>query len=228
MHPQSTPDEEWRPCWRYEGVYEASSLGRVRRVARHPSAKPNAYIRVKTRRNWERTGRVLTEGLDPNNGCLTVALSWKNKRTTWLVHTLIANTFIGPCPPDKESVRHLNEDKTDNRACNLAWESGAERRARYWGPKPQPRPRRTQAFVPKVNSPPLLGRAGRAMWAAIKERYGHRCVYCKTRRRALTMDHLVPLAAGGPNTWDNIVPACMACNVHKSAGAAPPFQLNLL
>lgn len=44
-----------------------------------------------------------------------------------------------------------------------------------------------------------------------------RCHYCgrQVSPRALTMDHLVPLARGGRSTKGNLVPACKDCNTAK-------------
>ena len=43
------------------------------------------------------------------------------------------------------------------------------------------------------------------------------CHYCsrETSPRALTMDHLVPIARGGRSTKSNLVPACKECNNAK-------------
>jgi len=43
------------------------------------------------------------------------------------------------------------------------------------------------------------------------------CHYCGAQvgARALTMDHLVPLARGGRSTKGNLVPACKDCNTRK-------------
>lgn len=37
------------------------------------------------------------------------------------VHTLVARTFLGPPPEGTEVVRHLNDDRDDNRVENLAY-----------------------------------------------------------------------------------------------------------
>lgn len=43
------------------------------------------------------------------------------------------------------------------------------------------------------------------------------CYYCGEHVgiKALTMDHLIPLARGGRSTRDNLVPCCKECNNKK-------------
>jgi len=43
-----------------------------------------------------------------------------------LVHVQVCLAFHGPKPSTKHQVRHLNGDRSDNRACNLAWGTVAE------------------------------------------------------------------------------------------------------
>ena len=45
------------------------------------------------------------------------------------------------------------------------------------------------------------------------------CYYCTKQvgHRALTMDHLVPLARGGTSARGNVVPACKDCNNRKQS-----------
>lgn len=57
-----------------------------------------------------------------------------------------------------------------------------------------------------------------AQWQAIKEHYGHRCVYCGRKMQRLTQDHITPLAKGGSHTVSNVVPACTSCNCRKRHG----------
>lgn len=45
----------------------------------------------------------------------------------------------------------------------------------------------------------------------------NRCQYCDKRfpQSELSLDHVVPRSRGGQATWDNIVCACLKCNVRK-------------
>ncbi|MDQ1256132.1 MAG: hypothetical protein QG656_728 [Candidatus Hydrogenedentes bacterium] len=51
----------------------------------------------------------------------------------------------------------------------------------------------------------------------IFERDKNACQYCGKRlaKSDLTIDHVVPRSRGGRDTWDNLVLACVACNVKK-------------
>src|SRR5438552_4403347 len=46
----------------------------------------------------------------------------------------------------------------------------------------------------------------------------NQCQYCgkKFPTSELSLDHVVPRSQGGGNTWENIVCACVACNVRKA------------
>lgn len=63
-------------------------------------------------------------------------------------------------------------------------------------------------------------------------RDGERCQYClRTRRElaalglVLTREHVVPRSRGGPDTWENVVAACQACNCRK--GARTPAEAGM-
>lgn len=55
----------------------------------------------------------------------------------------------------------------------------------------------------------------------------NRCQYCGKRFSTceLSLDHIVPRSAGGGATWENIVCACMRCNVKK--GGRTPKQAHM-
>ena len=45
----------------------------------------------------------------------------------------------------------------------------------------------------------------------------NRCQYCARRFSAhhLSLDHVIPRSRGGSTSWENVVCACVKCNVHK-------------
>jgi 5-methylcytosine-specific restriction endonuclease McrA len=49
---------------------------------------------------------------------------------------------------------------------------------------------------------------------AIFRRDGHLCQYCGSKQN-LTLDHVMPRARGGKDTWENLVTACVTCNNKK-------------
>lgn len=61
-----------------------------------------------------------------------------------------------------------------------------------------------------------------AQWFALKAAYGNRCGYCGASAR-LTKDHATPLARGGGDAIDNIIPACLPCNRRKHAKTVAEF-----
>lgn len=97
--------EEWRTIVGYEGLYEVSSLGRVRSLDRYDS------------RNHFRRGRILKLSYD-TVGYLIVGLHSNGKAKIYLVHRLVAQAFI-PNPDNLPEVNHIDEDKTNNRVDNL-------------------------------------------------------------------------------------------------------------
>jgi 5-methylcytosine-specific restriction endonuclease McrA len=64
--------------------------------------------------------------------------------------------------------------------------------------------------------------------SGVLNRDGHRCGYCPGT--ATTVDHILPRARGGKNTWKNTIAACDSCNQRKAnrtpaeAGMAPRFE----
>jgi len=58
-------------------------------------------------------------------------------------------------------------------------------------------------------------------------RDNNQCQYCgrKFPTAELSLDHVVPRSQGGQSTWENIVCACVSCNVRK--GGRTPKQAHL-
>jgi 5-methylcytosine-specific restriction endonuclease McrA len=61
----------------------------------------------------------------------------------------------------------------------------------------------------------------------IYARDSSRCQYCgkEFHTTDLSLDHVVPRSLGGQSTWDNIVCACMKCNIKK--GGRTPHQAGM-
>jgi len=47
------------------------------------------------------------------------------------------------------------------------------------------------------------------------QRDNHTCQYCNFAGDGLTLDHVIPRSRGGGDTWENMVTACVRCNVKK-------------
>ena len=58
-------------------------------------------------------------------------------------------------------------------------------------------------------------------------RDGNLCQYCGKRfpTSELSLDHVLPRSQGGGSSWENIVCACVACNVRK--GGRTPKQASM-
>lgn len=99
--------EIWKDISGYENVYLASNLGRIKSLPK------------KTRKGE----RVLSPIKGVNY--FTVDLVKDKKVKKYLVHRLIAETFIGNLE-NKPQVNHINGIKTDNRIENLEWVTRSE------------------------------------------------------------------------------------------------------
>lgn len=65
-----------------------------------------------------------------------------------------------------------------------------------------------------------------AEWLAMVDLFDRCCAYCG-QRGPLTRDHVVPLARGGTNWIDNIVPACRICNARKNVSTRDEYRARI-
>lgn len=69
----------------------------------------------------------------------------------------------------------------------------------------------------------------RSLRLTIHAREGGRCFYCRRRAsaRSRCLDHVVPRAKSGKNSYRNLVSCCVECNWQKKDHAAPDFLREL-
>lgn len=117
--------EIWKDIPEYEGLYQVSTLGRVR--------SHDKYIRGRGNAEVFRPGKVISVGFRPDgllpdgstNGYKGVTLTKDGKVRYIEIHRLVAQTFI-PNPENKPEVMHLNGIKSDNCVYNLKWSTRTE------------------------------------------------------------------------------------------------------
>lgn len=106
--------EEWRTIPGYEGLYEVSSLGRVRSLGKYYYEKyNNKLIKLYS------PPKMLSQTYDIDK-YLRITLIKNHKRVRTSVHRVVAMAFIEN-PDDKPQVNHINGRKDDNRVENLEW-----------------------------------------------------------------------------------------------------------
>ena len=111
--------EEWRDVVGYEGLYQVSSLGRVKSLARSyhaPRKGTMALIPIPERMLSRVVGKV---------GYFTVGLSRLGKTKTVYVHQLVCEAWHGPRPTGHD-VAHSDGDKLNCAPQNLRWATRRE------------------------------------------------------------------------------------------------------
>lgn len=96
--------ETWKEVPNYEGLYEVSDQGRVMAVKSKPLIR-KLYSNAR--------------------GYQVVGLSRNGVEKKMMVHRLVLEAFVGPCPDGMETL-HRNDDPADNRLSNLRWGTHAE------------------------------------------------------------------------------------------------------
>ncbi len=91
----------WLPVVGYEKQYEVSNHGQVRSTSRAHILKPDVH---------------------PRDGYLRVGLYKGGKARKFLVHRLVLEAFVGPCPSGLECA-HEDGDPANNRLGNFRWDT---------------------------------------------------------------------------------------------------------
>ncbi len=95
--------EIWKDIKGFEGKYQISNFGNVKNL------------------NYYRKGIVkILKPIKHNSGYNAINLSFKGKNKQYLIHRLVAETFI-PNPNKYEFVNHKDENKRNNKVENLEW-----------------------------------------------------------------------------------------------------------
>ena len=106
--------EEWKNIPDYDGLYQASTFGRVRSIDRVIEAVIDGITQKRLVR-----GKVLSGGQN-GHGYLFVYLSKNGKVSRFYIHRLIAITFI-PNPFNYPCINHKDENPYNNYVDNLEW-----------------------------------------------------------------------------------------------------------
>jgi len=94
--------EIWKDIKDYEGLYQVSSIGRVKSLPRNTAVL-----------------KILKPGLDWY-GYLFVVFCKNGQKHTKRIHRLVLESFV-PRPPWAQLVHHKNDTKLDNTLENLEW-----------------------------------------------------------------------------------------------------------
>lgn len=100
--------EIFKPIKGYEGLYEVSNLGRVKSLPKYHHTRFSGYTEKE---------RILKCRID-SYGYQMVTLCKNKKQKNYLIHRLVANTFLEN-PYNYDSINHKDENKLNNCVENL-------------------------------------------------------------------------------------------------------------
>lgn len=106
----SITQENWRKIPGFEGYYEASSIGRIR-----------STVRSLIDKNGKKTSfpsKILRVGSGKTSPYLAVNLSMRNVATKYMVHRLVAMSFLSNWDSECE-INHIDGNVYNNCVCNL-------------------------------------------------------------------------------------------------------------
>jgi len=104
-------EEIWKDIKGYEGLYQVSNLGRVKRMGR-----VNVYSNMRARVEHEKVLKLSNNKF----GYKLVSLTKNKKENTFLIHRLVAIAFIEN-KNKYPNVNHLDNNPSNNFFYNLQW-----------------------------------------------------------------------------------------------------------
>lgn len=108
-------EEIWKDIAGYEGLYQVSSMGRVKSLAR----------------SGRKRDKIL-KGNPNTTGYLLVQLRKDGQRISMLVHRIVMSTFEPVDDSTSLTVNHKDLDIQNNRLTNLEWCTQKDNNEHYW------------------------------------------------------------------------------------------------
>lgn len=103
---ENLPNEIWKDVPNYEGIYQASNLGRIKAL-------------IRKTRTWQVHKEIILKHSFIDR-YLKASFHKDGVKKTRMIHRVIAETFI-PNPNNFPCVNHINAIRNDNRVENLEW-----------------------------------------------------------------------------------------------------------